>query len=75
MEVKVECHAGYRGEEAPRRIRFDSGVVEVSEIIDSWHGPDHRYFKLLGDDEATYLLRHDERAGSWALIQYRRAGG
>lgn len=74
MEVKVECYAGHRGEETPRRIRFDSRVVEVVELFDSWHGPDYRYFKLLGDDNATYLLRHDERAGQWFLIQYLRGG-
>ena len=74
MEVKVECYAGHRGEQTPLRIRFDSRVVEVAELIDRWHGPDYRYFKILGDDKATYLLRHDERVGQWSLTQYTRGG-
>ncbi|MDX1485899.1 MAG: hypothetical protein R3229_15620 [Alphaproteobacteria bacterium] len=75
MIVTVECYAGHRGEETPRRIRFDSRAVEVAEIVDAWHGPDHRYFKVLGADGGTYLLRHDERAGAWELVQYIRAEG
>lgn len=72
MEVTVECHAGHRGEETPRRIRFDARVVEVADVIDRWHGPDHRYFKLLGEDGATYILRHDERRGCWELTSFQR---
>lgn len=74
MEIKVECYAGHRGEETPRRIRFDSRELEVSRILDAWHGPDYRYFKILGADGATYLMRHDERTGVWALVQYQRGG-
>lgn len=74
MEIAVECYAGHRGEETPRRIRFDSRSVEVVRVLDAWHGPDHRYFKLLGADGATYLVRHDERSGTWTLTQYQRAG-
>lgn len=72
MDITVECYAGHRGEETPRRLKFDSRVVEVVEVVDAWHGPDDRYFKLRGDDGGTYLLRHDERAGSWELNQYLR---
>ncbi len=67
MNVKVDCYAGYRGEETPRRIEIDGRRVEVVEVIDRWHGPDHRYFKLRGDDGAAYVLRHDESAECWAL--------
>ncbi|MDH3239338.1 MAG: hypothetical protein OEO83_01585 [Alphaproteobacteria bacterium] len=73
MEIRVECYAGHRGEETPRRLHFDSRTVEVARVLDAWHGPDHRYFKLLGSDGATYLLRHDEPAGEWALVQFQRA--
>jgi hypothetical protein len=36
-------------------------------VIDRWRGPDHRFFKVRGDDGAVYLLRHDERADRWEL--------
>lgn len=74
LEVEVECHAGYRGEETPRRFTLGQRRVEVVDVIDRWYGPDHRYFKLLGDDGATYLLRHDETADRWELTMFERQG-
>lgn len=74
MDVTVDCHAGYRGEETPRRIMLGGRQVEVVEVIDRWYGPDHRYFKLRGDDGALYLLRHDERADRWELTLFQRDG-
>jgi hypothetical protein len=67
MDVKVDCYAGYRGEETPRRFEIDGRRVEVVGVIARWLGPDHRYFKVRGDDGAVYLLRVDDPAvGSWA---------
>ena len=43
IQLKVECYAGYKGEEVPRAIRFESQTVTVKEIVDQWIGPDHRY--------------------------------
>ncbi len=74
MDLEVECHAGYRGEETPRRIELGSRRVEVVDVIDRWYGPDHRYFKLRGDDGAIYLLRHDEAADRWELTMFERDG-
>ena len=45
---RVECYAGYRGEQEPRRFNWAGLAVEVVEIVDRWQGPDHRYFKLRG---------------------------
>lgn len=72
MDVEVDCHAGYRGEETPRRILLGGRAVAVVEIVDRWYGPDHRYFKLLGDDGAVYLVRHDELADRWELRLFER---
>ncbi len=67
MALKVDCYAGYRGEETPRRLDLDGRPVEVVEVIDRWYAPDHRYFKVRGDDGATYLLSHDETESRWEL--------
>jgi hypothetical protein len=67
MDLKVDCYAGYRGEETPRQLDIDGRPVEVVEVIDRWFGTDHRYFKVRGDDGAEYLLRHDEPADRWEL--------
>ncbi len=67
MEVRVDCYAGYRGEETPRGIDVEGRHVEVLEVVDRWYGPDYRYFRVRGSDGAGYLLRHDESADRWEL--------
>lgn len=71
--VRVECYAGYRGEETPRRFYLGERTVEVREVVDQWLAPDHRYFKVRATDGATYILRHDATSGDWELIMYQRA--
>ena len=70
MIVRVECYAGYRGEETPRRFHLGERTVEVAEVLDRWLAPDHRYFKVRGDDGARYILRHDPDSGDWELTLY-----
>lgn len=72
--IRVECYAGHRGEETPRRLVFDTRSVEVAEVIDRWLAPDHRYFRLRGADGARYLVRHDTAKGGWELVMYERPG-
>lgn len=67
IELTVECYAGHRGEQEPRRVHFSDRVIEVQEVLDRWLAPDHRYFRLRGDDGAVYILRHDERRQLWEL--------
>ena len=73
IDIKVECYAGYRAEETPRIIRFESRKIEVKKILDRWLNPEHRYFKLLGDDEGIYIIRHDMNTLTWELTFYQEA--
>ncbi len=73
LSVSVECYAGYRGEESPRRLSFDQRQVDVVEILDRWLAPDHRYFKVRGDDDGIYILRHDVVSGTWELTMVDRS--
>lgn len=73
MQIQVECYAGYRGEETPRRFRLGTKKIEVQEILDRWMAPDHRYFKVLGDDNAVYILRHDAESWSWDLTFFKQS--
>ena len=75
MEVGVECYAGHRGEETPRRFRLGDRQIEVAEVVDAWLAPDHRYFKVRGEDGGLYILRHDVAGGGWLLTLYDRSGG
>ena len=73
MQIQVECYAGYRGEETPRRFRLGTKKIEVQQILDRWIAPDHRYFKVLGDDNAVYILRHDAESWNWELTFFKQA--
>lgn len=71
MKVQVECYAGYRGDETPRRIIFDQRSIDVAEVLDRWLGADHRYFKVLGSDNSTYILRQDLLKHIWEMTMYQ----
>ena len=72
--IRVECYAGYRDEETPRRFYLQSRGIKVDEVLDRWLAPDHRYFKVKGDDRAVYILRHDVAAERWELSFFDRDG-
>jgi hypothetical protein len=68
LEIQVKCHAGYRGEETPRELRLGARRVVVEAVLDRWLSPDHRYFKIRGDDGGIYIIRHDPQEALWELI-------
>jgi len=68
--IKVECYAGYRAEEAPRRFCLGDRRIEVKDIIDRWLDPTHRYFKIRGDDDGIYILRHDTKKDTWQMTLF-----
>jgi len=71
LSVDVECYAGHRGEQTPRTLILGDRRIDVAEVLDAWLAPDHRYFKLRGEDGDTYLVRHDERSDTWELTMFR----
>ena len=73
LQLAVHCYAGYRGEETPRRLMFGERRIEVSEVLDRWLDPTHRYFKCRGDDGDMYIVRHDTRTGQWELTYFQAA--
>jgi hypothetical protein len=73
LTIRVECYAGHRGEQEPRRFWLGERGITVDEILDRWLAPEHRYFKVRGDDGGRYILRHDTAADRWELTLYERA--
>lgn len=71
MKIRVECYAGHRGDEEPRAFWLGERRIAVIEIVDRWIAPDHRYFKVRGEDGHAYVLRSDE--GGWTLGAFTRA--
>jgi len=70
LTVGLECYAGHRGEQTPRTLILGDRRIAVAEIVDAWLAPDYRYFKLRATDGDTYLVRHDERSGTWELTMF-----
>ena len=71
LTLRVECHAGHRGEQTPRTLILGDRRIAVVEVVDAWLAPEYRYFKLRGDDGHMYLVRHDERSTIWELTMFR----
>jgi len=68
--VQVECYAGYRAEELPRRFFIGKREIRVIEIIDRWLAPQHAYFKVRGDDGGIYILHYAQDTDGWNMILY-----
>jgi hypothetical protein len=68
--LRVECYAGHRAEESPRRFFIGQKPIEVSEIIDRWLDPSHSYFKLRGDDGHIYILCYESARDRWELTLF-----
>lgn len=72
--IQVECHAGFKADEEPRRFYWDGRRIDVTEVIDRWHQieslpewPRADYFKVRGSDGLTHMLKHDLESGDWFL--------
>ena len=68
--VRVDCYAGHRAEESPRRFFLGKREITVTEIIDRWLDPAHSYFKVRGDDHGIYILRYTQHSGSWEMVLF-----
>lgn len=67
LKVRVECYAGYRGEESPRRFYLGACMIQVMQELHRWIEPNHRCFKVKGSDDGMYILRHDVGADRWEV--------
>ena len=68
LTVAVDCYAGRRGDETPRRFALGDQLVEILTVVAQWHTPDHRYFTVRTAEE-TCTLRQDVTSGGWALTE------
>jgi hypothetical protein len=74
IPVQVECYAGYKGSERPIRFRFGSHMIEVEAVEDQWHSPDITYFRVRGNGNKTYVLKHNEGQEQLTLEVYKDQG-
>lgn len=67
-QLKVECYAGYKGNQRPLALYLGRQRIRITKIVDQWYGPDHTYFKVLTDEENVYIVRYREVSDNWELV-------
>jgi Domain of unknown function (DUF6504) len=74
--IQVECYAGAKADETPRRFAWEGRIIQVGEVLDRWYQVESKrewpradYFKVRGEDERDYLLKHDLESDEWFLGQ------
>lgn len=75
LRVAVESYAGHRADESPRAFVLGARRVEVTEVLDRWLDPRHRYFKVRSNDGDVYILRHDVPGDAWELTLFSAGSG
>jgi hypothetical protein len=73
--VKVECYAGYKGEERPVRVLFGERTEEIKIVEDRWYSPGATYFRVVVESGDRYILRHDDVQDVWTIEGFRGATG
>jgi len=76
IPIQVECYAGTKADETPRRFLWEERSIEVGEVPDRWYQVESKpewpradYFKVRGMDQTEYLLKHDLESDEWFLGQ------
>jgi hypothetical protein len=69
LGIKVMAYSGYKANERPVYFLLDHNRIDVKKILDRWTGPEHDYFKVLGDDGKEYLLQWHRSTDQWFLAE------
>lgn len=72
--LRVECYAGYRGDERPLRLQIGEHMVEIIEIEDRWYSPGATFFRVLLTNGERYVLRREDAQDTWTLEAFRSPG-
>jgi hypothetical protein len=68
VKLHVECYAGSRADERPTAVVFENTRLPVAEVLDTWYGTDHLYFRLRLERGDELLVRRGA-GGEWTLEQ------
>jgi hypothetical protein len=72
--VRVECYAGYKGDERPVKLQIDERMVDIAEVEDRWYSPGATYFRVLLANGERYVLRREDAQDVWTLEAFRSPG-
>jgi hypothetical protein len=72
--IQVECYAGTKADETPRRLSLEGRTIGVAQVLDRWYQVESKpewpradYFKVRAVDDREYLLKHDLESDEWFL--------
>jgi hypothetical protein len=70
VKIKVESSPDAKGHDSPSRFLLGNRIIEVVEVSDRWFGEQACYFRVLGGDENSYILKGPLEDGSWELVSF-----
>lgn len=75
IPIQVECHAGYKADEYPRKFTWDRSEFEIKEILDRWYEGYNNtssntvnYYRVKTDLKGSFLLKHEIKNDQWFLV-------
>lgn len=66
--LHVECVDGDERDLKPERFELSGRTLGVKELLDRWFGDTYTYYKVLAEDDNTYILKHHRLQDSWDLV-------
>ena len=69
--VRVECYAGYKGDQRPVKLQLGDALLDVAEVEDRWYSPGATYFRVLLANGERYVLRREDAQDLWTLQAFR----
>jgi hypothetical protein len=70
MKIKVESLPDSKGQETPSGFLLGTRTINVEAVVDRWYGEQACYYRVLGDDQNSYILKGPLEDGSWELVSF-----
>jgi hypothetical protein len=69
ISIKVQTSSPPGERLNPVSFALRERTFHIMEVVDSWHGSDHAYYKIIADDGNLYVIKHDLDEDTWELVQ------
>jgi hypothetical protein len=70
VKIKVESISDAKGQETPSRFMLGIRTIEIQAVADRWYGEQACYYRVVGNDENSYILKGPLEDGSWELVSF-----
>lgn len=70
MKIRVEVFSDSKGQESPSQFSLGTRTIQVEAVVDRWYGGQACYFRVLGSDENSYILKGPLQDGSWEMVSF-----